>query len=183
VLEIGITGLVKLDVTCTAIQEYINQFMKDTYGSDTQTTITCSRSLVGRRLFWNTKNEEPILVLVTTTFPRGHSAPRQFRYDKYLNQVMVGEETTTQLPAYIVEAATASGESFDGVFTALDTSTDPPVLMILFGEDNPTSQPTSQPASNPTSGEDGDESSLGTPSVRVRLSFALAASISLMAIL
>jgi hypothetical protein len=183
-LEIGITGLVKLDVICTAMQEYIDQFIKETYGSDTQTTITCSNSLVGRRLFLD--YEKPILVLVTTTFPRGPSAPRRFRYDEYLNQVMVGAETSTQLPTFIVEAATASGESFDGVSTALDTSINPPLLMIVFG---PVSRPTSQPASSPRSGEDtsvtddGEDSSLGTPSVRVRLSFALAASISLMAIL
>lgn len=152
---------------CNGAEAYMNEVVQSEYGSDTVTNIFCFQS-ERRTLFVDT--EKPVLAFVTTTFARGASAPRRFRYDEYLNKVMIGKETSTELPGFIIAAATASGESFDrGVFTRLDTSIDPPVLVVEFGTDtSPTAAPassqfrvssTSEGANSPTPSIEDSESS------------------------
>eukprot|EP00980_Cylindrotheca_fusiformis_P003004 scaffold695_cov113-Cylindrotheca_fusiformis.AAC.1 len=160
-LAVDVTGLDRLDVICKGAEGLIDQEVKNAFGSDTQTSVSCSQDVndIRRKLFLD--YEKQVVATVTTTFARGHEAPRQFRFSQYLNRVMASEEASAALPGFIEKAATDSGSGFDtGIYTSLDTTRNPPVVVINFSAETPSASPTSasepNPATNPTQpGSDG----------------------------
>eukprot|EP00980_Cylindrotheca_fusiformis_P018251 scaffold5930_cov177-Cylindrotheca_fusiformis.AAC.6 len=146
-LAVDVSVLDKLDVICNGAEAYIDQVVQNAFGSDTRTTVTCSQSTTDRsRRSLFLEYEKPVVAIVTTTFPRAHTAPREFRYIQYLNQVMVAEDAAAALPAFISEAAKAGGSGLDdGVYTSVDRTVDPPMLVIEFSATAPSGQPTQAP--------------------------------------
>eukprot|EP00980_Cylindrotheca_fusiformis_P018249 scaffold5930_cov177-Cylindrotheca_fusiformis.AAC.4 len=122
-LAVDDSGLDKLDAVCKGTEAYLDQVVQSAFGSDTHTTVACSKS--------TDRSEKPVVAVVTTTFPQANNAPREFRYIQYLNEIMVAEGASISLPAFISEAAKASGSGLDdGVHTSIDSTVDPPMLVI-----------------------------------------------------
>ena len=149
----GIAGLDNLEVICNGIGAFLKQGIQDAYGPNTASTVTCEQSRGGsRNLLVTAKNnifrpglfdyEKPVLFTITTTFSDYQTAPRQYGFADFLEQLIVSDKAQRELPKYIQKAV--GGLAFiDGVHVRLVfTPKEEPILILGFGEDAPTPNPT-----------------------------------------
>lgn len=151
-VEIGIKGLDNLQVICSGVGAFLKQGIKDVYGPDTVSVVTCSQELnQGLRHLVGADNifrdavvdyEKPVLFKVTTTFDNYKTAPRQYGFTNFLEQLIVSDKAQRELPKYIQNAV--GGLVFiDGVHVRLVfTPKEEPMLILGFGDDSPTPSPT-----------------------------------------
>ncbi|CAJ1928700.1 unnamed protein product [Cylindrotheca closterium] len=158
-IEIGINGLNNLDIVCEGIGNFLNSGIQGVYGSDTMSAISCSQQGLGRRSLVGNDNifrppggvgvveevfdyEKPVLITVVTTFDNYKTAPRQFGYADFLEQLLVSDRAQEQLPQYIQNAV--GGLVFiEGVHVRLVFTPKKPIILLGFGADSPTPSPTS----------------------------------------
>jgi len=158
-VEIGINGLDNLDIICEGIGNFLNDGIKGVYGNDVASVISCTqgqsgdgRNLVGNdNIFMPAAGgvgiveevldyEKPVLITVVTTFDSYRTAPRQFGYIDFLEQLIVSDRAQEDLPQYIQNAV--GGLRFiDGVHVRLVFTPKKPILIVGFGEDSPTPSP------------------------------------------
>ena len=144
-MELGLAGLENLDVVCNGFEGFISQGIRDAYGASSTTTVVCTQGQ--RRLQGSLEFDKPVLITVTTTFPDFRSAPRQFGFTDFLEQLIVSDRAQTELPQYIQQAV-GNNSDIDGVHVTLVYSKNNPVLIVAFGGDSPTASPSNAGNSN-----------------------------------
>jgi hypothetical protein len=164
-LKIAVGSEKKLNVICDGTTMYIAEIIHETYGNDTETNVTCSTddSTARDQL---SEDKIPVLVTAKTCFVKESTAPRQDDFNTYVNDLMSDEDTQKILPMYILRAALAHGLNLDDIVSVeldLDTSVDPPAMVLSFAEDEPS--PATKLETAPS----------GVDSTAFWLSFALAA--------
>lgn len=153
-LEIGLAGLDHVDVICSGVGSFLEQGVQDAYGSDCFSTVTCEqegpglgRKLVGKfNIFWGIvfDYEKPAFFTVTTTFIDHRTAPREYGFAEFLEQLIVSDKAQEQVPGYVQNAE--GGQVFDTVHVRLVfTPAQEPIMILGFGEDAPTGSPTVNP--------------------------------------
>jgi len=151
-VELGLNGLDTLDAICNGFGAFINQGIQDAYGTGITSNSVCVQGL--RRQRRNLQAwEKPILITVTTTFPDFTTAPRQFGFVDFLEQLVVSDKAQTDLPIYLQQAI--AGTNLDGdvhVTLVNSTTNNNPVLVVAFGDDAPTASPTPVVSNNTTNG-------------------------------
>lgn len=148
-VEIGIDGLNNLNAICNGFGAFILEGVKDAYGSGSTSTVVCTkgqgqeqrRHLQGGTTTPFLDYEKPVLITVTTRFPNYRTAPRQFGFLEFLEELVVSDTAIRELPKYIQQAL---GTTIDGVHVTVVSSktSKTPVLIVAFGEDAPTASPT-----------------------------------------
>jgi len=149
-VEIGLKGLKELDVICSGIGAFLKQGIKDVYGPETISTVTCLqrqglRNLASADMIYVRPvfdYEKPVMITVTTIFDNYNLAPRYYAFAEFLEQLIVSDKAQRELPEYIQTAE--GGIAFsDGVHVRLVfTPKQEPLLILGFGEDSPTPSPT-----------------------------------------
>jgi hypothetical protein len=127
----------KLNLICDGTKTYIEEIIYETYGNDTETNVTCSTddSTARDQL---SEDKIPVLLTAQTCFVKESTAPRQDDYNTYVNDLMSDEGTQRKLPMYILRAALAHGLEIDDIIAVeLDTSVDPPSMVLSLAEDEP----------------------------------------------
>lgn len=155
-MELGIEGVENLDIVCEGLHAFFDQFIQNVYDTASSTTIACNKgeyrhaNIFARgqnrrtNIFASTVgSEELVLVTVTTSFDDHRSAPLQFGFKEFLEQLIVSEDAQKDLPSFIRQAL---GDTV-GVHITLKDIRGWDVVVIAFGPDAPTGSPT---ASNTT---------------------------------
>lgn len=120
-------------LVCDGAQAYFDEVIKATYGDDTETTFTCRTEERNRKDRLLSDGTAQISAIASTIFPRGSTPPLPSEYEKYLHDVLSSDETQTLLPTRIGDAL-APGQGGERVWAETDSTVDPPILKVSFGE-------------------------------------------------
>jgi hypothetical protein len=129
----SIYNLNMVGLVCDGAQAYFDEVTKFTYGIDTETTFTCrteERNRKGRLLSDGTGQ---VSAIARTVFPIGSMPPLPSEYVKYLHDVLSSKEAQTLLSRRIGDAL-APGQGGERVWAETDSTVDPPILKVSFGE-------------------------------------------------
>jgi len=164
-VEVGIDGLSNLDTICIGFAGFITKAIQDEFGAGAASTVTCSRGRGRRHLQDNNTTsvlddqkppdmvtnqldyEKPVLITVATTFPNWKTAPRQFGFLEFLEQLVVSDRAMSELPLYI-QRALGTNSDIGAVYVTLlqqPQARQKAVLLVAFGD-----APTAMPSLSPT---------------------------------
>jgi len=149
-VELGLSALSNLDPICTGFGGFINQGIKDVYGSSSSSTVTCTQQetlIRGRDLQKAFDHQKPILITVATRFPDFNSAPRNIAFTAFLEELVVSYRAQTELPNYLQQAVAGTSLSGETVHLAVVNDTNQqPQLVVVFGGDAPSANPSAAPS-------------------------------------
>jgi hypothetical protein len=135
-VTLEVTSIYNIDMVglvCDGAQAYFDEVIKATYGDDTETTFTCRTEERNRKDRLLSDGTAQISAIASTIFPRGSTPPLPSEYEKYLHDVLSSDETQTLLPTRIGDAL-APGQGGERVWAETDSTVDPPILKVSFGE-------------------------------------------------
>eukprot|EP00980_Cylindrotheca_fusiformis_P018248 scaffold5930_cov177-Cylindrotheca_fusiformis.AAC.3 len=84
---------------------------------------------------------EQLVITGQTSFAKESFAPIQKDFELYFKDLMSDEETAQELPLYVLRAGLAGNSTFDGdtaavSFAEVQHSSDPPVILLSFGDND-----------------------------------------------
>jgi hypothetical protein len=112
----------KLNFVCGALWNYVDQMMKEQYGSGAVSSLSCGADDSGDKIHF--------VAVSSTYFPDDSVAPSQSEYESFLNTLLSSDEAMTALPPRIHDGAVSFGQIVDKTHVEMDLTVDPPVLII-----------------------------------------------------
>jgi hypothetical protein len=129
----SIYNLDMVGLVCDGAQAYFDEVTKSTFGNDTETTFTCRTEERDRKDRLLSDGTGQISAITRTFFPKGSTPPLPSEYEKFLHDVLSSNETQALLPRRIGDAL-APGQGGERVWAETDSTVDPPILKVSFGE-------------------------------------------------
>ena len=143
-VEVGVDGLAHLDKICVGFDRFFTREIGDAYDA-IETEVVCTQSSGRRELLdkvtENLDYDKPVLITVTTKFRDFHTAPRQFGFVDFLENLIVSDRALLTLPEYI-QLAVGGTTDLGGVFVTLSRARQRPLLIVTFGNEAPSASPT-----------------------------------------